>query len=485
MPAVAHGYFEALHQALENQYAECDCESCQNTRIELSKKDEKNNFEDLLNSFEKAFKKLFEKGSYKPSDLFSVKEYQEVIKHTASVFSSAIPHEVPQEMKAYLEKDAFVFSGLKTHAELTEARSLLKDKDGNIRPYYQFEKEVLKLNEKYNKNYLETEYQFAVNSSQSAANWANLQEDTDRYWLEYRTAGDEKVRQSHANLNGICLPKNDPFWQEFYPPNGWRCRCIAVEVLAREKTLSDSKKAILEGEKATTQISKNGKNKLAMFRFNAGAEQKLFPPNNSYIPKYCKNGKTTLTNAAHIFLSLEDERCKALEIIEKEAERNLFVPKIIKEYENGGKIIVSNLVDANGSDYERVLKCCEFFAKQGKEATILPRFNSPLKSDIYKQLYKELEGTPYWGKCPDFKVDGKFYEHEGFLGNTTEMDFKQAFKKATNMISKGIKQSDKIIIDYTPCDYNSVKRSIEKRISENQKISEVWVLQENELKRIY
>ena len=78
---------------------------------------------------------------------------------------------------------------------------------------------------------------------------------------------------------------------------------------------------------------------------------------------------------------------------------------------NGGKISISNLVNTEGSDYERVYKCCDFFAKQGEETTILPRFNSPLKNDLYKRIFAELEGTPYWGKCPDFKVGDKFYEH--------------------------------------------------------------------------
>lgn len=287
-----------MHQSLSEQYAQCDCESCQNAKEYLRLSKDNEHWESILQTTRKAFNALYKQKSYKPEDVLKVPEFRAVVEEMSNVFSSVIPHEVPQEMKAYLEKDAFVFSGLKTHAQLTEARSLLKDEKGNIRPYYQFEREVLKLNEKYNKNYLEAEYQFAVSSSQSAANWANLQEDTERYWLEYRTAGDEKVRQSHANLNGICLPKNDPFWQEFYPPNGWRCRCIAVEVLAKEKTLSDSKKAILEGEKATTQISKTGKNKLAMFRFNAGAEQKLFPPNNSY---------TKVVGAGEVKKALEKE----------------------------------------------------------------------------------------------------------------------------------------------------------------------------------
>ena len=162
-----------------------------------------------------------------------------------------------------------------------------------------------------------------MHSAQSAANWANLQEDTSRYWLEYRTAGDEKVRAQHQALNGICLTKDDDFWTEYYPPNGWRCRCIAVEVLAREKNLSDSKKAQELGEKATTHIAPNGKNKLQMFRFNPGKEQKIFPPQNSYKPKFCSNGKTTLSGYSQILLSLEDERCKALNQIEKQAEKTL------------------------------------------------------------------------------------------------------------------------------------------------------------------
>ncbi|MDO4763847.1 MAG: ADP-ribosyltransferase [Flavobacteriaceae bacterium] len=229
-----------------------------------------------------AFNKLYSQKSYKPEDLMQVAEFREVVEATADVFNSAIPHEVPKEMRDYLEKDVFIFSGLKTHSQLTEARSFLKDSKGNITPYHLFEQKVLKLNEKYNRYYLEAEYEFAVHSAQSAANWANLQENTERYWLEYRTAGDERVRASHASLNGICLPKNDAFWTEYYPPNGWRCRCVAVEVLAREKTISDPQKAKELGDKATTQISANGKNKLAMFRFNPGAEKKVFPPNNTY-----------------------------------------------------------------------------------------------------------------------------------------------------------------------------------------------------------
>lgn len=161
-------------------------------------------------------------------------------------------------------------------------RSHLKDEQGNIVPYHEFEQKVLKLNEDYNQNYLEAEYEFATQSAMNAASWNNLQEDTNRYWLEYRTAGDNRVRAEHDALRGICLPKTDPFWQNYYPPNGWRCRCVAVEVLVEDYELSDSDKAQQLGERATTYIGKSGKNKYEMFRFNPGVEKKIFPKNHPY-----------------------------------------------------------------------------------------------------------------------------------------------------------------------------------------------------------
>ena len=53
-----------------------------------------------------------------------------------------------------------------------------------------------------------------------AAKWENYAEDGDDYLLQYRTAGDDKVRPEHAELNGVTLPQSDSFWDTYYPPNG-------------------------------------------------------------------------------------------------------------------------------------------------------------------------------------------------------------------------------------------------------------------------
>nr|DAJ29976.1 MAG TPA: minor capsid component [Caudoviricetes sp.] len=235
-----------------------------------------------MNVAMKAFTRLHENGRYHPEDLFVTKEYRALVDATASTISTAIPHSVSDSLKSYLERDVFVFSGLKTHTQLTEARSYLKDEQGNIRPFYAFKQDVLKLNEQYNQNYLEAEYEFAIHSAQTVERWESFSDDTNHYFLEYRTAGDNHVRPEHASLEGICLPKDDPFWQYYMPPNGWRCRCSAIEVIAPIEPVTDPNSAMVAGDKATTKIGKSGKNTLEMFRFNPAIEKRVFPKNNAY-----------------------------------------------------------------------------------------------------------------------------------------------------------------------------------------------------------
>lgn len=468
-------YFSALHHSLQQQYAECECESCKQNHFNsplfkegwkrsrqsvfLAEENPQNGvfplamsenpkFEKIFKTAFNAFKKLFKTGNYKPEDLLNVNEYVDLIEATTKLFSSTIPHETPEEMKAYLEKDAFVFSGLKTHTQLTEARSYLKDSNGNIVPYYQFEQKVLKLNQAYNRNYLEAEYQFAVSSSQSAANWVNLQDNTDRYWLEYRTAGDEKVRDSHAALNGVCLPKTDPFWQEFYPPNGWRCRCTAVEVLAREKTMSNSKTAIDAGQKATTHIGKNGANKLAMFRFNPGAEKKMFPPKNAYTPKYCKNGKTTLTGYANVLLSLEDQRCEVQRNLENEVEKRIETWETIPTKK--GNIKVSSLHGKNEKT-ENIEIATYFANKYNHKIDLLA------KSDI--------------------KKTADTFNHSLNIDQEYKRISKPTKSAIDNAIRSGKNQSDNIVLDIK-ADFldGDLRSAIVSRINRSETIKTITII---------
>lgn len=256
----------------------CDCDDCNSSILDGSDESSKV-FEDVLKAGEKAFKHLLKNGGYKAEDIVQ-QPYQNLINETTKVFKTVVQDNVISPvLRSALESDAFLFGGLKTHAQLFEANSLLINEKGYIKSQAELEHELNKLNVTYNNNYLEAERQFAVSSAISADKWSKV---SDRYNLQYRTVNDDKVRDEHRVLHDIVLPVDDDFWKQYYPPNGWRCRCVAVQVRKSKYPVSDSAKAIEAGDKATSQIGKDGRNRLEIFRFNPGTSLKLMPPEHPY-----------------------------------------------------------------------------------------------------------------------------------------------------------------------------------------------------------
>lgn len=188
----------------------------------------------------------------------------------------AITQDIPEELTATLDQNIFFFSGFKTHHELVEASRMLKGDDGNFKPFQQFLKDVETINKVYNRNYLQAEYNFATASTQMAVKWKEWEQEGDRYDLQYRTAGDSRVREEHAALDGITLPPSDPFWNSYLPPNGWNCRCTAVQVRRGKYPRSDSAAAMAAGANCTDTPKKQ------IFRFNPGKQEKIFPPKHPY-----------------------------------------------------------------------------------------------------------------------------------------------------------------------------------------------------------
>lgn len=185
-------------------------------------------------------------------------------------------------MRRRLERSNWVFSGLKTFHELNEAFPSLLDDNGERKPFERFLNDVQKINSQYNANYLRAEYNFIHASADMAAKWEQIQEDGDRYNLQYRTAMDNKVRPEHAALQGVTLPPSDPFWEEFYPPNGWNCRCTVQQVRRSKYPTTPHTQAMALGN-AALQNDKKG-----MFRFNPGKQQKSVPDYNPYTISKCK-----------------------------------------------------------------------------------------------------------------------------------------------------------------------------------------------------
>jgi SPP1 gp7 family putative phage head morphogenesis protein len=73
-----------------------------------------------------------------------------------------------------------------------------------------------------------TQLIFSTNmrSASMAGRWAQITANADRRpYLQYRTAGDARVRPAHRQWDGRIYPVGDAFWSTHYPPNGWGCRC--------------------------------------------------------------------------------------------------------------------------------------------------------------------------------------------------------------------------------------------------------------------
>lgn len=180
-----------------------------------------------------------------------------------------------------LKESNYVFSGIKTFHELNEAFPSLLDEKGNRKPFNQFLNDVQKVYDAYNVQYLRTEYNFAQASALMAARWKKFEQDGDRYNLQYRTMYDKRVRRTHRMLHNITLPIESPFWDKYFPPNGWNCRCTVVQVRKDKYPVSNEQEAMNLGSQATA-----GKYQ-EMFMFNPGKRMTTFPAYNGYTLRKC------------------------------------------------------------------------------------------------------------------------------------------------------------------------------------------------------
>ena len=151
--------------------------------------------------------------------------------------------------------------------------------------------------------------------------------------------------------------------------------------------------------------------------------------------------------------------------------------KAYKQYENGGKVLLPENINRKARDYKLLINIANLFAKEGKIVRLTP--NVHFKSNEYKEIYSSLIGTIYERKCPDLQIGGLFYEFEDFI-----RPFKR--RKMSNMISYGVKQSSRIIINNTKgASDRYIKRLIYDRINNGSIIDEIWLYEKGKLRLLF
>ncbi len=171
------------------------------------------------------------------------------------------PKDWPEfQLMEQLKQSASHFAGGKLATVTAELKTLRK------LPLKDFLEQGGKVLKRQNRDYLEAELETTLASANSAAKWESIQRRAYLYPnLRYETAGDERVRESHAQLDGRVYPVNAAFWDTHMPPNGWRCRCIVIQ----------TDQPTTASEEIDFEVPKG-------FRNNPGKTGKLFEDSHPY-----------------------------------------------------------------------------------------------------------------------------------------------------------------------------------------------------------
>lgn len=370
--------------------------------------------EEVSKGFKDAMKAIFnQKGSSFSIDIMADGNVQNLIEAHAGVLDRNLQRlEMSDLMRQRLTRSNYIFSGLKTFHELNEAFPSLLDENGNKKTFERFLNDVRKIDETYNSNYLRAEYNFVQASAEMAAKWEKFMEDGDHYYLQYRTQHDDKVRPEHASLDRVTLPPSDSFWESYYPPNGWNCRCTVVQVLKRKYEPTPHDEAMSLGEEAL-QTDKKG-----IFRFNSGKEQKTVPDYNPYTIKRCRDcdiakGKLDLDRKP----VADNELCAACRLVHKCAnsytdsgktnlsveDRDAILAKPLDEQYFTkyigikGKVLQHELACSTAEDYKRVLDVAKAFADEFGDCLLNPEIQFTAtngRRKVYDMLPEDSKANP-------------------------------------------------------------------------------------------
>ena len=275
--------------------------------------------------------------------------------------------------------------------------------------------------------------QFAM-SIQAALEWQEILNDADVFPnLRYQAVGDENTRDSHRALSGIIKPITDAFWDKFYPPIDYRCRCTVRQ------------------EKADVKITKD------------------LPKDLPKIPKGLGHnpGKTGQAfNNEHIYFEKVDK--KALKSVADYAGYGKEFKKQGFNAEKGTYTVSHKKHGEN--EIKENLEVAKFLNNEGINVVLLPNFDEDeMLKIIPKNQYKK----------------GKFAD--AFLPDMNiVMDFKRNKTPTYNAIDLAIKkgkdQANYILLDIkSEIELKELKSVLKNRLFNAVTIKEVWVILKGKL----
>jgi SPP1 gp7 family putative phage head morphogenesis protein len=238
--------------------------------IKLSAK-ELLDIEKLLDAaLEAVFNGELSNGLHIPTYRYNLKKlYKGINEGFGVAYSKLDDSDSRKALATRLRANARSFAAFKNHSNMVELTKAMVGADEEIKTFAQFKEDAAPIYTNYNTTWLEAEYNSAVASTQMAEKWESIQQDKDIFpLLVYDAVMDDNVRPAHAELNGTTLPVDHPFWERFYPANGWGCRCTVRQ--------------LTEGEIVLPKVALTEEAVPAAFRNNPGITGQLFSDAHDY-----------------------------------------------------------------------------------------------------------------------------------------------------------------------------------------------------------
>lgn len=276
------------------------------------------------------------------------------------------------EMLANLENNVYQFATAKNYQDMRLLTDALTNEAGELLSFTEFRDVAETQFLKFNEDWLESEYSTAISGSMNAARWTDYTKNAKAMpFLRYSTAGDSLVRDSHAAFDGTVKRIDDNFWENYYPPNGWRCRCTTSQTGGSTETP--------DGAIVYPEVQ-------PMFRTNLAKQGLMFPKNHPY---YNEVPKEVLRRAMAYLPPANTYRTIRV---------------------NGAVIDEHALLQSERVDIRDKNRTIAASLKKGgyKDVKLLPQINAKDKAARLAHYgdYAENELT----KCPDALVNGKIVE---------------------------------------------------------------------------
>lgn len=363
-----------------------------------------------------------------------------------------------------------VFAAFKVHAMGEAMASKLLDSNGHLKPFEQWLNDVHSISSHHVGAWLRTEYNTAVLRAHAAADWQEFVHNKDVMpnlrWMPTTSPDAEASHRSYWEKK-LTLPVDHPFWAKHHPQDRWNCKC------SLEATDEPASPEDLVEDMPTPSPQQGLDNNPGRDGHLINDTHPYFPENCAHCPFYKPKGIRNRIKA--VFQNRKKDCFHCPYIDAKLPDNKGFILK--NKYKNGGTLSIHELVDKKKADFHDIISVAQSFAKMGHKVEITPSVH--FKSAEYKQIYGSLIGTKYERKCPDFRVDGIFYEYESFVRPWNK-------KKVGRMLSHGMEQSPYIVINNTKgCSDRFIRKNIIARTNINADIQEVWVYEKGKIRLFF